>query len=37
MFVTIVGIDVEILIMGIEVEVRWDLDRGLPVLVGFGC
>ena len=36
-FVTIVGIDVEILIMGIDVEVRWDLDRGLPVLVAFGC
>ena len=36
-FVTIVGTDVEILIVGIDVEVRWDLDRGLPVLVGFGC
>ena len=36
-FVTIMGIDVEILIMGIDVEVRWDLDCGLPVLVGFGC
>ena len=32
-----VGIDVEILIMGIDVEVRWDLNRELPVLVGFGC
>ena len=36
-FITIVGINVEILIVGISVEVRWDLDRGLPVLAGFGC
>ena len=36
-FITFVGIDVEILIVGIDVKVRWDLDRGLPVLVRFGC
>ena len=33
-FVTTVGINAEILIVGIDVEVRWDLDRGSPVLVG---
>ena len=29
----IVGIDIEILIVGIDVEVRWDLDCGLPMQV----